>query len=134
MRQKWEIYMKFDVFKFKEIRGRFESFIEWETLHFCGSHLRGREKICIFSWYKETKNPFKLNIFGTKDFLGSLLNPKFNICPRSFVMHHTYNQITNQVPTNTSLNIISTYKMFNIYKTKHIYFKFNFIKKKDSKI
>ena len=86
MRHKWEIYMKFDVFKFKEIRERFESFIEWQTLHFCYRHLRGREKICNFSLYKETKNLIKLNIFSSKDFLGSLLNP---ICPRSFVMHHT---------------------------------------------
>ena len=52
--KRWETDIKFGVFKFKEIRERFESF-ELEILHFCCSHLRGWQRICTFSLYKETK-------------------------------------------------------------------------------
>ena len=47
--------------------------LEWEKLHFCCSHLRGRNKMCKFSLYIKTKLPIRLNIFDTEDFLGSLL-------------------------------------------------------------
>ena len=37
--------------------------LEWETLHFYCSHLRGRERMCKFSLYGETKLPIKLKNF-----------------------------------------------------------------------
>ena len=57
--------------------------LEWETLYFCCSHLRGKKRMCKFSLNMETKIPIKLNIFDIEDFLGiedfleSLLDPTF---------------------------------------------------------
>ena len=60
--------------------------LEWETLHFCCSHLRGRKRMCKFSLYMETKILIRLNIFDTEDlredFMESLLREDF---PRSLL-------------------------------------------------
>ena len=40
--------------------------------------------MCKFSLYKDTKILIMFNIFGSEDFPGNLLNPKFDIRPRKF--------------------------------------------------
>ena len=55
--------------------------LEWETLHFCCRHLRGKKRMCKFSLYMEIKTSIMLKNFDTKeeeDFLWSLLDPKSN--------------------------------------------------------
>ena len=51
--------------------------LEWETLHFCSSHLRGKDKMCKFSLCRETKILIMLNIINSEDFQVSLLLEDF---------------------------------------------------------